>query len=533
MRESALFSPGPASPFSLGTRAAGLAVAFAAMRTDSRVAIPVLALAALSLLRVERRRLVLELALGAAVLALLAPSPWPCAGLAAAIAALALLAPESGLLRANGVDRYFFAQDYPGMHANVHLIVDTLDPLDRSALERAAGSLMADVPMARSFVREAVLAAERFVARRPWLAAAEVVTWAEEPLDPAGEAALLDRRFDLARRPPFRVLGAARPGGAFRLVLTWHHSAGDGTAGTVLLDRLLQRYDEHRAGRAPAPFPPEPPARRFRELLRPQGPGWIWRMVRRHVRPLDKVGVRNASLLDDEAPRPSGSRAALVTIPIEWWERLRREPREGGVTRNDVLVTAALRAADAWRRARGKPDRSFRVLLPTDLRPTLGLAPCLQNFVGVVRAEFAAEELRGPALEELVSARVKLGRDLAEAIETPVNLGVLSALLPPALFRAALKSFDNDARSFFFSFLFTHFRALPGEVREPGGVRVERMWARVAVPRQPGFGLVVVRDARQVTIALEYRDALVSEASVEDYRRLLEAEIGRRMPPPT
>src|SRR5581483_95468 len=107
-------------------------------------------------------------------------------------------------------------------------------------------------------------------------------------------------------------------------------------------------------------------------------------------------------------------------------------------------------------------------LFPIDLRPLLGLEPCVQNFVGVVRADFSIEEVRSAELARRVQERVQEAKSLEEAIETPVNLGVLSALLPPWAFRIALRSFDDDARSFFFSLLWSNVR-IPPELRLPPG----------------------------------------------------------------
>jgi NRPS condensation-like uncharacterized protein len=526
-------------PFVLETRAASVALLLSAITAPvpepwgGWAALAIAGLAAISVLRVPRLRLALEvagLALALEALASLARGAPVLleAGLMPPVLPLGLallattLRPESGTLALNGLDRYFIAQDYPGVRANSHHFVDVKDPLDRDALVRAVETLQRTIPLARTFVRESWLGVERFVARRPWVAAEELVAWLDEPLE--AKDGRLDERIDLATRPPFRVLHAPRAGG-HRLCLTVHHSAADGTAGMLLLDRLIRFYDDHRARRAPAPPPPYEP-RTFRDLFRAKGRLWLWRQVRRHARPMDKVGVRNASLLDDEKPRRSTSRHRLTAIGQPQWDRLKQASQARGLTRNDLLLAAALRAADSWRRDRKKEERSFRVLLPTDLRPTLGLEPGFQNFVGVVRSDFSLDEVRSPDLPAIVSKRVKLGRELEEAIETPVNLGTLSVLLPPWAFRLALRSFDDDARSFFFSFLFSNIR-VPADLAKPDGTTTEAIWVRGSITRQPGFGLVITNDGERVNVAIEYLSAYVSDESVLDFERRFLGEIER------
>ncbi|MBI4508342.1 MAG: hypothetical protein HY698_01820 [Deltaproteobacteria bacterium] len=502
--------PSPHDPFCLGTRAAGLAVAWLGARHGGLGWI-IAMVGAWSLLRVPRRRLLLELA----ALALLAAALWPEGGLAVAASGAALLiglaAPESRALPLNALDRFFVAQDYPGTPMNSHHFVDTRAPIDRAALERALAALMAEVPMLRSFVREAVLGVERFVARKPWISAASLISWSDEPLE-ARDSAMLDAHIDLARSPPFRVIHAPRVEGGFRLCLTVHHSAVDGEGGLLLLGWLITRYNEAREGRPPSPLALPPDGRRFRILLGRKGLPWLVRAIRRHVRPFGKVGVVRAHLLDDERPQPTHSRHQMETVSPSSWEALKSAAASLGVTRNDLLVAAALRAADRLRSARGNPDRPYRILLPTNLRKELGMPATLGNYVGTVKLEVTPDEVRATSLPQVVSTKVREGRSLDESIETPVHLGVISAIMPPKLLRAALRRLDADPHSFFFSFLWSHMRS-PPELPLPVGADTLRILVRGSLARRPGCGLAVTQSVGAVNVVFEYLHPIVSDAT--------------------
>lgn len=522
-----MVAPDPRGAFVLGCRSAGAALALAALLAVGAGHRPwpllVAAWAMVTLLRVPRAWLVVEIAVLFVTLA--ASLPAGAVG-AAAIGVLLLLPlrPEEGSLPVSGVDRYFVIHDYPGFTPNSHHVLDTHEPFDPAVLAGAVTLLMERVPMARSFVRESWLSLERFAARRPWVAATDLIVTRAGPAE-EWQDEWLQAPIDLRRRPPFRLLVGPRRGGGHRLVFTLHHSAGDGTAGLLLLDLLLCCYQEVRSGASTADLPAPPGAPRLRRLLWPRGLPWMLRMVRRHVRPMDKVGTVNASILDDEAPRPGALRCLTASMSQERMVELAERARAGGLTRNDLLVTAALRAADGWRRARGKADRLFRVLLPTDLRGLFELPATLGNMVGVVRSEYTAEETRRADLASVVSERVRRGRELEDAIESPVNLGVLSALLPPWLFRRELRKFDADPRSFFFSFLLSNIR-IPAGFTEPAGLEIERLWVRGSLPRQPGAGIVAVQDGRQMTLAFYAMSAMVSEAGMRDFFARLLAELG-------
>jgi NRPS condensation-like uncharacterized protein len=377
--------------------------------------------------------------------------------------------------------------------------------------------------MLRTFLRESLLAVERFEARRPF--GGERLRWSERSI--AEDPSLLHARFDLRREPPYRVACGRRAGGGHTIVLTLHHSACDGEGLLVALNYLVQRYNEARAGRAAAAHARTVEGLRFRDAVRAQGKRltWLWQMVRRHVRPTGKVGVQNASLLDETAPLPTETRHHLGTLPEAAWQRVGEAIAGKELTRNDVLLAAALRAADAHQRERGRPERPFRVMLPTNLRGQLGLATGLQNFLGVLRAEFTVAEVRAPDLVDIVHARVREHRSLEDAVETPVNLGVMTLVLPTWLMRRALRKLDLDASSSFFSFLFSHMRA--PELQALDGVTTRAVYIRGSLARRPGFGLALTREKSGLSVTVEYLHPLVTDESAAAFARRFADEVAQ------
>jgi hypothetical protein len=516
--------PGPWSAFDLGTRAAGVALAVCGFRMGGVAASLLATWGLLSLLRVPSRRLVVELAL-----ALLLLSFWgtevltPATFAAFATFALLAAAPERRALHLNGMDRYFVAQDYPGTPMNSHICLDLADAPDRAALARATAALGADVPMLRTFLREAVLGVRRFEARRPF--GGDRLRWTDATI--AEDPSLLHAPFDLRREPPYRVACVRRAPAGQTVVVTLHHSACDGEGLLLALNYLVQRYNEARAGAAPQPLALTVEGLRLRVVVRARGkgPGWLWQMIRRHVRPTDKVGVQNASLLDETAPVAHETRHHLDELPEAAWQGVGTAIAGRDLTRNDVLLAAALRAADAHQRERGRPERAFRVMLPINLRSQLGLAPGLQNFLGVLRAVFSFSDVRSPRLAEIVHERVREGRTLEDAVETPVNLGVMTLALPTWLMRRALRKLDHDANSSFFSFLFSHMRA--PELLALAGVTTLAVNIRGSLARRPGFGLALTREAAGLSITVEYLHPLVTAASAGAFARRFADEVAQ------
>ncbi|WP_338865759.1 hypothetical protein [Myxococcus stipitatus] len=509
-------------PFVWGTRAAGLLLCVLSWHLGGWAFLG-WAWAALSLLRVPRRGLLVELAGVSGLLLLLSPDWMPLVGVVLALCVIPL-APESHALNMNGVDRYFYLQDGPGSRMNSHHFVDTDAPMEREPLERAVSAVLGEVPLARSFVREAPLGIVRFVARRPWVGPTELLSWSDLPVE-AEDSRVLDAPMDLRRLPPWRVIHAPRPEGGFRLCLTVHHSAVDGEGGLLMLDLLVRRYNELRAGRPLSPRVPLHGGQRLRAQTRPRGLGWTLRMMRRHFSLGDQDKGASAVLADDVAARPTHTRHHLLRIPGESWQRLKAVSTARGVSRNDLLVGAVFRAADALRQARGAPDLRFRAFVPTNLRSALGIPSGLGNYLGMLQVVARPDEIRSPGLERLLSESIRSMRVLEESVGFMVNMGLVT-LMPPGMFRAALKRNDADPSAFNYSLLVSTIRQ-PEELALPEGIGTERVLVRGSLTGSPCIGVVIIHSGGAVHGVIEYLSPTMRDATVHEFGERWLAEVER------
>ncbi|MFY2561142.1 hypothetical protein ACN469_26305 [Corallococcus terminator] len=509
-------------PFLVGVRAAGLLLCLLSWRLGGWAWLG-FAWGALSLLRVPRRGLLVELAVASALLLVVAPG-WPPLVAAAVMLLVIPLAPESGGLHLNGLDRYFYLQDGPGSRMNSHHFVDTDTPLEREPLERAVSAVLHEVPLARSFVREATLGVARFVARRPWVEPARLLCWSDAPVE-AEDSRLLDAPMDLRRLPPWRVIHAPRPEGGYRLCLTVHHCAVDGEGGLLMLDLLVRRYNELRAGRPLSPQLPVHGGQRLRALLRPRGFAGMWKLISRHFAPGDKDKGASALLADDVAAHPTHTRHHLLRIPADTWLRLKAVSSAEGVSRNDLLVGAVFRAASALRLARGWPDLRFRTFVPTNLRGALGVSSGLGNYLGMLQVVANPEDIRSPKLEKTLSESIKNLRAPDEAVSFMVNMGLLT-LMPPGMFRGGLRRNDADPSAFNYSLLVSTIRQ-PEELALPEGVVTERVLVRGSLTGRPCFGVVIIHSGGEVHGVLEYLSPTVRDETAREFTERWVAEVER------
>ena len=430
----------------------------------------------------------------------------------------------SRALPTNRMDRAILAQTYPGRPMTTHHVLDAAAPFDRARLMQAVDALVRAVPTLRSFVRESPLGVARFAAERRWSRLEALVTYSDLPLE-LGQSGWLTRELDLAREEPLRVLHAPRAGGGYQLVFTLHHSVTDGVGALALFDLLLAHYaalSGERSRELPAPI-----AHRgapLRSLLARRGPRLVLSLLLDNLRRAGRFTDRRAALLE-QVDAPAGLlRCAVVDVPAERWQRLKERAIALGCSRNDLMLAAFLRAAARWRREAGMPDEDFRALMPVDLRGELGVGPSMQNHIGVVEADFTAGEVDGPALPAIVAARIKAERAPARVLATPVALALLGKALPPVAFRKLLRWLDERSSSFMYSFLFSHIR-VPGGLRVPASVRMQRVYCLSGLPRQPGVGLTVTALPDAVTAALAYTPPRLSPEGAARLLALFDAAL--------
>ncbi len=409
------------------------------------------------------------------------------------------------------MDRALIAQTYAGRPMTTHHVLDVDAPFERGRLLDAVDALVRSVPALRSVVRESALGLARIAEPRRWSHLDALVSYCDVPVDLSGSG-WFARPFDLEREEPFRVLHAPRHGGGYQLVFTLHHSVTDGVGALALFEALLSFYAA-RCGEPVVPPSVAPSGARMRELLAKKGPRAVTSLLRDNVRRVRRFTDRRASLLERADASGQALHCAVLELSPASWQRLRERARALGCTRNDLALTALLRASAAWRRERGMPEEDFRVLMPVDLRKEFGIGASTQNHFGVVEADFTARDLEAVTLPRIVAARLEAERTSERVLATPVALATLSAL-PPFLLRRFFRWLDERPSSFMYSFLFSHIRV--PELRVPASVRMRRLYCLSGLPRQPGVGLTITAVRDSATIALAYTPPRLTDAGANE-----------------
>jgi NRPS condensation-like uncharacterized protein len=247
---------------------------------------------------------------------------------------------------------------------------------------------MVDGPLQENRLREAVEMASRrhpllcsrvgFRGGRPvWLDADVLPTVIWNPPERGGAPW---RSFDLRRESGLRLVVLSDGEHKHRVVFQVHHATCDGVAGCEFAGDIWALY----AGIEPRAFS-QPPAARIRPSAKkaPESPAAnggqdsarealafasFWPM------PLAGMTASSEKRAKGDSP-PSGAACDPRSPPYMWidftsasTERLRAAASADGVSLNDCIVAAVMRAALAWNARTGRTSGNVRVTMPVNLR---------------------------------------------------------------------------------------------------------------------------------------------------------------------
>ena len=192
--------------------------------------------------------------------------------------------------------------------------------------------------------------------------------------NPSARGSDLWRSFDLRRESGVRVVVLCDDEHGHRVVFQIHHSACDGVAGCEFVGDIWASY----AGIQPRTFSPPravrigPPAENTPESPSANGGQDMareaWSFASFRPTPLARVTTSVDSPAVDSKCDPRSPPYMWLDFDQASTDRLRVAASAGGVSLNDSIIAAVMRAAVAWNTHAGRRPGNVRVTMPVNLR---------------------------------------------------------------------------------------------------------------------------------------------------------------------
>ena len=409
---------------------------------------------------------------------------------------------------------------------NVHMEIWLPGHLDPGRLRVAVTAMLAGQP------RAGARRAERGWWRRGYawefppradLDPVSTACWRTEADLDLARARFLATAPPLDRSPPFRLLLARGPG-RDSLILNAHHAAFDGRSCLRLLSLIADRYDAGRpaepAGtdlfRAPAEPPgrPQPPGRQPSAVRPPasQLPG-----SRSPARPLGRPAGRTARI----APRHAGGgrprRAPGYGFALLGWPGVPAapQPENGpGVTVNDVLIAALIRAVLQWNAPAHRRPGRVRISMPADARPP-GRGDELGNLSRLCTV--AADPLSAATLTENVAEQTRRAKHQPGPLVSPAQAAVAKAPLPASVKRRVVRlAVRCLGRLECDTSLLSNLGNITDAPRF-GMISPVRMWFSTSAHMPRGLSVGAITVDGRLQLCFRYRHALFDAAAADDF----------------
>ncbi len=436
----------------------------------------------------------------------------------AGIRAAARCAPPPAARRAAGSGRrafgivdelncYFDSAAEPN---NVHMEIWLPGHLDPGRLRAAVTAMLADQP------RAGARRAERGWWRRGYawefpprtdLDPVSTACWRTEADLGLARARFLATAPPLDRSPPFRLLLARGPG-RDSLILNAHHAAFDGRSCLRLLSLIADRYDAGRPGGPPGqPQPPPETRPPTSQLPGNQPPA---RGLRPPARRTARIAPRHAS--GGRPRRAPGYGFALLGWP---GVPAAPQPENGpGVTVNDVLVAALIRAVLQWNASARRRPGCVRISMPADARPP-GRGHELGNLSRLCTV--TADPLSTATLTEAVAEQTRRAKHQPGPPVSPAQAAVAKTPLPASVKRRVVRlavrclgQLECD----------TSLLSNLGNITDAprfGTLSPVRMWFSTSAHMPRGLSVGAITVDGRLHLCFRYRHALFDAAAADDF----------------
>lgn len=369
------------------------------------------------------------------------------------------------------------------------------------------------------------------VARTPWGAATIIDGAWVVPEAPrlmieraSTEQPIVDRFIDVSQQPVLEVVFVSTGARAGTLLFHQHHALADGRAFLEFLGDFFAALAAAEQGATTSPLPPDlVPRRRQAEVLTERRLPRLIAFCRGAWVSLSELA---SALVRPVRPLPSNTgtdytganRTLHLEVPLERLERWRAPRKALGLTANDLIAGALLKALSRWSPSPGEHS----LLFPIDVRPREHFRS-FANHLSNLQLRWSADASRS-ALDHARAINAATTKQVAARLPWLRVLfdGLMARLTPLSVLRRALL----DERRLVTNFSFSNLLPLGTPGADASGrwrtsrCQVDRL--RITTPCVPpqAVNLTVARSGDVACFNFNFKDTAVAEASVESLRQL-------------
>ena len=346
----------------------------------------------------------------------------------------------------------------------------------------------------------------------------------------------LNRRIDIRKELPFRVLLLRKNEGECSLIFTFHHSAVDGLRALLFVRRIIESYNDEvskdsQSSEDARIYSKKDELLEYANSQRSRVKHYYVKMFSYlfHRFVIDAFPLPTRVFHDRSGGSKDIDHYARNIDPTEL-ELIGSKAASAAVELNDILLAACFRVVEKWNSMHGKASNRIRIMAPVNLSPK-GFRNVVSNQASWLSLSTRPEDRADPA---------KLLRKVrADTVNAALNRRAFSLVYFfyfcsrfPLMVVRGMCRFLMITRTYVDTILITNLGLTWSKVGsdEPavtniGDSRIVNITGSTAVVTPMGFSICIGIYNKNLSISVAYRPALFSRGKMQEFLHLYAEEI--------
>lgn len=413
----------------------------------------------------------------------------------------------------NSLEKFMLAHESEVVSYNSQIAVEYKGDVGLEELQNAIDQAIDEIPLLRSFITITKFNFKRHYKEKADFYSKDVLRYYDGVLSQEELDNFCFEKFDLTKSPAFRFSLSKTTTGKNLLIFNVHHTLCDAAGQFHILEeifRVINHLPIRDGAKTDEVF-------RYRSLWKFMGMKWFFKQIFDNLRPLSgQRQYKMAHLADHPEVKDRFPTTQTFFLTEEEQKTIRDACKEREISITEYLTYCCFKALDKSLKRRNDDKTPIMVYLPKTLRPFLKIRYSLQNMLTTVWIVGKREEIHGEKFLGKVKHVINAHKMDKAAKFIFGTLAVCSLMKPKGL-QKIFKDMDNDVGSVTCSLVISAGR-VPRSFVFPEKWADIGVWARGAMLKSPGLGVIFTGVSGNESISITYIKSMTKEATILQFR---------------
>ncbi len=420
----------------------------------------------------------------------------------------------------NSLEKFMLAHESEVVRYNSQIAVEYRGDAGLNELIGAVDQAINEIPLLRSFITITPFSFKREYKSKADFSAKDLIKYYDGVLSQESLDFFCYEKFDLTKSPAFRFSLSQTANGKNLLIFNVHHTLCDAAGQFHILEeifRIMNHLPIRDGAKTDEVF-------RYRALWKFMGMKWFLKQIFDNLRPLSaQRQYKMASLIDHPEIKTRYPTTETFFLNEEEQKIIRNACKEREISITEYLTYCCFKALDKSLKRRDDHKTPILVYLPKTLRPLLKIRYTLQNMLTTVVIVGKRDEIHGEKFLSKVKHIIN-SHKMDKAAKFIFGTLALCSLTRPKNLQRIFKEMDNDVNAVTCSLIISAGK-VPRSFIFPEKWTDIGVWARGAMLKSPGLGVIFTGVSGNESISITYIKNMTEEETISQFKSDLLSEL--------